>query len=57
MAVDWEEWITKRAYELWEDAGRPEGYHEEHWTRATEEREADRGGAVDPALSWDDDEY
>ncbi|WP_430252305.1 DUF2934 domain-containing protein [Neorhizobium sp. DAR64860/K0K1] len=57
MAVDREEWITKRAYELWEDAGRPEGYHEEHWTRATGEWEADKGGAVNPALSWDEDEY
>jgi len=24
-------WISKRAYSLWEDAGRPEGRHAAHW--------------------------
>ena len=26
--------IRRRAYELWEEAGRPEGQHEELWHRA-----------------------
>ena len=29
--------IKKRAYELWEGAGRPEGSHEEHWHQAVSE--------------------
>lgn len=57
MAVEREDWITKRAYQLWQEAGRPEGYHEEHWTRATEEWEAGQTGKTDPGKSWDDDEY
>jgi DUF2934 family protein len=31
-----EEQIQKRAYELWEKAGRPEGREEEFWERARE---------------------
>ncbi len=34
-----EEWITKRAYEIWELAGRPDGLHESHWAQATAEWE------------------
>lgn len=30
-----EEWITKRAYELWEQAGRADGHDHEHWAEAT----------------------
>jgi hypothetical protein len=29
-----DEWISKRAYSLWEQAGRPEGRHVEHWEQA-----------------------
>lgn len=29
--------IRKRAYELYEEDGRPEGRHEDHWHRAEEE--------------------
>ncbi|MDQ0322557.1 hypothetical protein QO002_004763 [Pararhizobium capsulatum DSM 1112] len=29
--------IQKRAYALWEAAGRPEGSHENHWHQAREE--------------------
>lgn len=32
-----EESIKARAYALWEDEGRPEGKHLEHWRRAAEE--------------------
>lgn len=28
------EWISKRAYSLWENAGRPEGRDAEHWEKA-----------------------
>ena len=33
------EWISKRAYTLWEEAGRPHGQDEEHWSQAVRERE------------------
>ncbi|SFB50867.1 Protein of unknown function [Rhizobium sp. NFR07] len=57
MVVDREGWITKRAYELWEEAGRPDGYHEEHWVQATKEWEAGKAGAGEQSSSWDDEEY
>lgn len=28
--------IRRRAYEIWEEEGRPEGRHEEHWRKARE---------------------
>jgi hypothetical protein len=27
--------IRRRAHEIWEQAGRPEGAHQEHWEKAT----------------------
>ena len=33
------EWISKRAYSLWEEAGRPHGQDAEHWGQAVRERE------------------
>lgn len=27
----------ERAYQIWEDEGRPEGAHDDHWKRAEEE--------------------
>ena len=29
--------ISKRAWEIWDQEGRPEGRSEEHWNRAREE--------------------
>ncbi|WP_136685935.1 DUF2934 domain-containing protein [Falsirhodobacter xinxiangensis] len=29
--------VEKRAYEIWEREGRPDGAHEDHWRRAKEE--------------------
>lgn len=29
----------ERAYKIWEDEGRPEGAHEDHWRRAQEQYE------------------
>jgi hypothetical protein len=31
-----EDAIRARAYQIWEEEGRPEGEHELHWRRATE---------------------
>jgi hypothetical protein len=33
------EWISKRAYTLWEEAGRPHGHDAEHWEQAVQERD------------------
>lgn len=29
----------ERAYKIWEDEGRPEGQHDDHWRRAEEQHE------------------
>lgn len=43
-----EDHIREVAYRLWEEDGRPDGRHEEHWARACAEvaREAARDGAM-----------
>ncbi|TXI00153.1 MAG: DUF2934 domain-containing protein [Rhizobium sp.] len=33
------EWISKRAYAIWEAAGRPWGCSQQHWEQAAKERE------------------
>ncbi|WP_454849967.1 DUF2934 domain-containing protein [Rhizobium binxianense] len=35
-----DEWISKRAYALWEEQGRPQGRDRDHWLQALAEREA-----------------
>ena len=40
-----EERIRRRAHEIWEREGRPEGRHEEHWARARREVESEEGGS------------
>lgn len=42
MNTDREQRIRDRAYQIWEDQGRPEGGHEQHWLQA--EREIDQEG-------------
>lgn len=49
MENDRENRIRKRAYELWEAAGKPEGRHDEHWEQAA--REIDQG---DSEIEGDD---
>ncbi|MCT7374217.1 DUF2934 domain-containing protein [Chelativorans salis] len=49
MPSDREERIRRRAYELWEIEGRPEGQHHEHWERAAREIEAEEGGNAENA--------
>lgn len=41
MADTKEDRIRKRAHEIWEHAGRPEGLHEAHWSQAVSEIEAE----------------
>jgi hypothetical protein len=49
MSSDREEKIRRRAYDLWEIEGRPEGRHHEHWERAAREVEAEEGGSAEDA--------
>ncbi|KQZ92743.1 DUF2934 domain-containing protein [Agrobacterium cavarae] len=37
MQVSEQEWISKRAYTLWESEGRPHGRDAEHWEQAKKE--------------------
>jgi len=41
MAGDRDERIRKRAHEIWESEGRPEGAHHEHWLKASSEVDAE----------------
>jgi Protein of unknown function (DUF2934) len=40
MDLEMQERIARRAYEIWQVEGRPDGRHEEHWDRAAREIEA-----------------
>jgi len=59
MGTDREEWIAKRAYELWEEAGRPDGQDAEQWAQASAEWDAGQGEnkTNSAAASWADEEY
>ncbi|OJY02033.1 MAG: hypothetical protein BGP07_14510 [Rhizobiales bacterium 63-22] len=46
--MDHDEERRKRAYEIWENEGRPEGHHLEHWQRAGEQLEAAKAKADQP---------
>jgi len=39
--------VRERAYALWESEGKPDGKHEEHWTRASQDSPSE---AAAPAL-------
>ena len=41
------EWISKRAYTIWEEAGRPHGLDAEHWEQAVRERDEFERVALD----------
>jgi DUF2934 family protein len=49
-----QERIRRRAHEIWEREGRPEGRHEEHWARASREVEAEGGAGPPPSAAPDD---
>ncbi|MBB2675112.1 DUF2934 domain-containing protein [Rhizobium sophoriradicis] len=40
MSDSRQEWISKRAYAIWEQQGRPDGRDDEHWRQAVAERDA-----------------
>jgi hypothetical protein len=37
MAKDGNELIKQRAYAIWEEEGRPDGRHDDHWKQASQE--------------------
>jgi hypothetical protein len=41
-----EDRVRRRAHEIWEREGRPEGRQEEHWRQAMEETSAETGDAT-----------
>jgi hypothetical protein len=45
--MDKEQERRKRAHRIWEDEGRPEGQHEDHWRRAEQQHEATEQEASD----------
>ena len=42
--------IAKRAYELWEQSGRPAGKDLEHWLKAEAESQAKKAARAQPLL-------
>ena len=51
MTTRREDQIRQRAHQLWEDQGRPEGQHEEHWRQASSEIGEDGGSDTDGETS------
>jgi len=46
--------VSNRAYALWENAGQPDGAHDEHWQQACREIEAEDGATMlDPTPAAD----
>ena len=43
MAQPTEEQIRKRAFEMWEQAGKPEGREDEFWKQAQKELQGEEG--------------
>lgn len=50
------EWIARRAYELWEQAGHPVGQDDQHWSQASAEWEQAKAGTSNPSDAWDDED-
>jgi hypothetical protein len=60
MDTDRDEKIRRRAHQLWEEAGQPDGQDEDHWAQAVREIEGENGsgsdariaqGGIDPAAT------
>jgi Protein of unknown function (DUF2934) len=52
---DREEQVRRRAYELWEQAGRPDGRHDDFWHQASAEGAGHGGTTLADAGSVDED--
>ncbi|WP_129793836.1 DUF2934 domain-containing protein [Sphingosinicella sp. CPCC 101087] len=44
MSDDREQRVKQRAYEIWEQSGRPSGRHDDHWDQAQRELEEEDQG-------------
>ena len=53
---DRQSWLAKRAYELWEDAGRPDGAAQVHWEQALMEWDAQTYVRLEERSDWDDED-
>jgi hypothetical protein len=53
MAITTDEEIRLRAYQIWEEEGRPEGRAQAHWQRASDEVTLARGDARATAADLD----
>jgi hypothetical protein len=51
-----EDWIARRAYELWEQAGKPDGQNHEHWAQASAEWEDHQASRTNQRV-WDEEEW
>lgn len=51
-----EEWIARRAFELWEQEGQPEGQEHAHWAQASAEWDSRPDTGKSERSSWDEDE-
>jgi hypothetical protein len=49
MSDDREQRVKQRAYELWEQSGRPSGRHDDHWDQARRETEQQDQGRTTEA--------
>lgn len=56
MEIERNEWIARRAYELWEQAGHPVGQDDQHWSEASAEWEQAKAGTSNPSDAWDDED-
>lgn len=56
-----EDWIAKRAYLIWEEAGRPHGQDDRHWQEASDDWSAahsafgNHGNDQPNQPDWDDE--
>ena len=53
MADDWDYQVRHRAYELWNEAGRPDGKHLQFWEAAEQELKRTRAAQVAKAHDAD----
>lgn len=53
---DRQSWLAKRAYELWEHAGRPDGADQVHWEQALMEWDAQTRVRLEERSDWDDED-
>ncbi len=51
-----DEWISNRAYAIWEDSGHSEGNDRAHWEQAEKEWADNHGQAGASADNWDEEE-